>query len=129
VSHPQHPAGLYAIDRSDPENPRKDVPKPALAIFRFPVTTIRLDRRRVGVWGLLPRAGPHTVWLQRRTGGGWRTLAALPVAPSGMVNAVTALRGPASVRLLVPGDPEASPAASVRAAPARLSGPLAAFRR
>ena len=68
------------------------------------------------VWGLLPHAGQRTVWLQRREGAGWRTIATLAVRPSGLVDAVVALRGSATVRLLVPGVARPSPATTVRAA-------------
>lgn len=47
-------------------------PKPAARAYRFPFVADRPGRRAL-VWGLAPRRGP--VRIQRRSAGGWRTVA------------------------------------------------------
>ena len=62
-------SGVYFLDGS---------PKPSLTAFRFPLVARRLDRQRVLVWGIAPRAG--RVRIEARRGGRRRTIAALRTA-------------------------------------------------
>ena len=110
-AHPGHPAGLFAIDPGDPLDPAHDRPKPALAAFRFPVTTVRRGGDRVEVWSLLPTPGPRTVAVQRRRGGRWRTVARVPADRAGLVDAVVGLRGKGQIRIAPGGGEPPSPPA------------------
>ena len=58
-------SGAYFLDGA---------PKPSRRALRFPLVARRLERRRVLVWGVAPRAG--RVRIEVRRGGRWRTLAA-----------------------------------------------------
>jgi hypothetical protein len=95
----QRPAGLYS------PGPGGDIalarPKPFLRGFTLPFDPLRVDRRHVRVWALLPRPGEAVV-LQRqvRVGGAWRTVARLRADRSDVLNTPIALPGAARLRLL-----------------------------
>jgi hypothetical protein len=90
-------AGLYSAGVSG--NPETAKPKPFLQGFAFPFDPLRVDSRRVRVWGLLMRPGQPVV-LQRQTrGGGWRTVANLHAGRNAVLNVLVAMRGAARVRL------------------------------
>lgn len=46
--------------------------KPAYRAYRFPFVTERTSSKRIRFWGRAPESG--SVAIQRRTGGGWRTI-------------------------------------------------------
>jgi hypothetical protein len=94
-----HPAGLYRIDPRKPLDPDGDRPKPALRAFRMPFVVWRRSARRVQAWGLVRYPGVGHAVIQRRKGAGWRAIARMTVAGSGMANAVLAIRGRVVLRL------------------------------
>ena len=99
-ARPEHPAGLYAIDRSAPFDATRDRPKrAAIRAFRFPFTGVRRDRAHVALWGLLPRPERTRVAIQRRARGRWTTIRHVTSNPHGLVRATIALRGSARLRL------------------------------
>jgi len=99
-SRPEHPGGLYAIDRAAPLDPLRDRPKrAALRAFRFPFTGTRIDRAHVSLWALTPRAERARVAVQVRRRGRWVTLRHLTANRHGLVRAELPLRGPARLRL------------------------------
>lgn len=59
-------SGIYLLDGT---------PKPAARAYAFPFVAATPGRRGVTVWGEAPGSG--RVAVQRRTGGGWRTIARL----------------------------------------------------
>ena len=60
------PSGLFH------PNGRK---KPSYTAYKFPFVSERRSSRRVRVWGIAPKSG--RVSIQRRGGGGWRTIKSL----------------------------------------------------
>lgn len=50
-------------------------PKPTATAFRFPFISERINKKKIRVWGKTPDGG--RVAIQRRAGGGWRTLAVI----------------------------------------------------
>jgi hypothetical protein len=96
IEYPR-PAGLYSAGLDG--NPETAKPKPFLQGFAFPFDPLRVDSRRVRVWGLLMHPGQPVV-LQRQTrGGGWRTVARLHAGRNAVLNVLVAMRGAARLRL------------------------------
>jgi hypothetical protein len=91
------PAGLYSAGPGGQLTGA--TPKPFLGGFQLPFDPLRTSSRRVRVWALL--MGPaQRALLQRRTStGGWRTIARLRADAAGVLNALVALHGPATLRL------------------------------
>lgn len=92
------PAGLYSPGPGGALTGAR--PKPFLRGFELPFDPLRVDRRRVRVWGLLGRPR-QAVLLQRapaRGRGRWTTVARLRADGAGVVNALVRMRGAAVLR-------------------------------
>jgi hypothetical protein len=78
-----------------------DTRKPGFYAFRFPFTAYTKSGV-AQVWGLAPRGGPVTI--QRRRGGGWRTIARLRTSPGRMFFRPMRLPAGAPLRALQGGE-------------------------
>ena len=108
----QRPAGLYSAGPGGSFEQAR--PKPFLAGFTFPFDPLRVNRRQVRVWALLP-PGSETAVLQyaRTVHGRWRTLVRLRATPAGVLNVLVHMRRAGVLRLA--SDGLLSPGASVHA--------------
>jgi hypothetical protein len=93
--NPQNPlatlqTGVFFFDGS---------PKPSARTFMFPFVTHRKSRTRVGAWGKSPSSG--SLQIQRRRGGGWRTVKKLGVRRGQVFTPSLRLRGAAELRAKV----------------------------
>jgi hypothetical protein len=93
----QRPAGLYSAGAGG--NPTIALPKPFLRGFTFPFDPLRVDRRRVRVWGLLMRPGQPVLLQREGRAHRWRTIARLHADRDGVLNALVSFRGAARLRL------------------------------
>lgn len=73
--------------------------KIAQRAYRFPFVTERAGSRKVRFWGKAPRDGK--VRIQRRTGGGWRTIARDRTGTSSIFSGRARLRGRAALRAVI----------------------------
>ncbi len=76
-------------------------PKPATRSFRFPFVTHRRSGRKVGAWGKAPK--PGSLKIQKRKGGGWRTLKTFKVRQGQVFSQGLRLHGAATLRGTVGG--------------------------
>ncbi len=108
----ERPAGLFSA--APDGDPALAQPKPFLQGFELPFDPLRVDRRRVRVWALLPPASVALLQAAER-GGGWRTLAQLRASGAGVLNTIVRLRGGLRLRLLSGSLQSASASAGVGA--------------
>src|SRR2546421_718887 len=73
-------------------------PKPDTLSFRFPFVSQRINKKKIRVWGKSPSGGRGTV--QRRAGGGWRTLAVLRPGANRVFYAVVKYAGRSDLRAI-----------------------------
>jgi hypothetical protein len=71
-------------------------PKPALTAFRFPFVAERVSGARTRAWGRAPAAGRLAI--ERRSGGGWRTIKKLNVKRGSVFNTKIRVKGKAKLR-------------------------------
>lgn len=90
------PAGLYSAGVGG--NAERAKPKPFLRGFTLPFDPLRLDSKRVRVWGLLAGARQPAL-LERLLRGRWRTSARLHADRFGVLNVLVSLRGSSRLRL------------------------------
>lgn len=102
-----HPGGLY---QSSPKGHTYDKPKRMLSGFSFPFTAKRLDRRRVEVWGLLPKRKSRSAVIERRSGRKWRVIEKVKVNRYGMLRGTVRFKGTDKLRASVPRLDISSPA-------------------
>lgn len=77
-------------------------PKPGFEAFRFPFVTERRSPDKLFVWGKAPAGGKLKI--QRKAGGGWRTVAAVDAHTGKVFTTKIKLRGPATLRATVGGE-------------------------
>jgi hypothetical protein len=77
-------------------------PKLAYSAYRFPFVADRLGGRTVRVWGMAPSSGGVSV--QRKSGGGWRTLKRLHAGGDRVFVGKISLRGGATLRASAGGE-------------------------
>jgi hypothetical protein len=105
-----------------PQGIECDIPKPAMAAFRFPFVAYTAPKRRVLVWGRTPAGAPGLARIQWLSRSGWRTLTTLKTDSDGIFTARLRLpRGAnpksALLRAVKVGGNEASPAFSLHRTP------------
>jgi hypothetical protein len=102
VTRNGYQSGLYSLDGS---------PKPALAAFRFPFVTERINRRAVRFWGKAPESG--ALQIQRQQGAAWVTIGQLQVSKGAVFD--TTLRSSGKKRKKGKKRPRPFPAGTFRA--------------
>jgi hypothetical protein len=101
VVYVPRPAGLYSagvVDgRAEPGAAR---PKPFLRGFTFPFDPLRVDRGHVRVWALLTRPGQRVQLQRQARDDRWQTVARLRAGRNAVLNALVALRGAMTLRVV-----------------------------
>ena len=95
-------AGLY--EHGPGPNPLESRPKPFAIGFALPFDPLRVSRRAVRVWALLPSPTGTALLQWRATATGpWRSIASLRPGADSVINSLIRLRGRGRLRLLVAG--------------------------
>ena len=90
-----------------PTGPASDAVKPSTQAFRFPFVALRQTRKRVLYWGRTPTSAAATVIVERSVAGGWKRVARVRAAPTGIFTgnlADTRRRGAYRARLAGAGE-------------------------
>jgi len=77
-------------------------PKPGFQAFRFPFVTERKSKQELLAWGKAPAAG--SLEIERRVGGGWKTIKKVNVGDNKLFTARLRIRGKAKLRAIVAGE-------------------------
>jgi hypothetical protein len=94
----QRPAGLYSAGVNG--NTESAQPKPFLQGFTLPFDPLRVNARQVRVWALLMRPYQRVVLERLGRGGVWRTVRGLRANGYGVLNALVAVRGTVTLRVV-----------------------------
>jgi hypothetical protein len=94
----QRPAGLYEATGAGSLEARA---KPFATGFRLPFDPLRLSRKHVLVWALLPASGSVAVLERKNRAGSWHELAVIRAEAGAVVNKVVNLSGRTTLRLVV----------------------------